>query len=90
MKCDICNQEKENRVLKFDNDESLALPCREYIDNQTNKFTVAVKKVKYICLDCLYKTTREMETIMLEKGYTGAFDEHNGFDAFTFYNPIKK
>lgn len=84
MKCDICNLEKENRVLKFDNNESLALPCREYIDNQTNKFTVAVKKVKYICVDCLYKTTCEMEKIMLNRGYTGAFDIHNGFEAFTF------
>ena len=90
MKCDICNLEKENRVLKFDNNESLALPCREYIDDQTNRFTVAVKKVKCICLDCLYKTTREMEKIMLDRGYTGAFDERNGFDAFTFYNPIDK
>lgn len=90
MKCDICNQEKENRVLKFDNDDSLALPCREYVDNQTNRFTVAVKKVRYICLDCLYKTTREMEKMMIDNGYTGAFDENNGFDAFTFYNPIMK
>ena len=90
MECDICLKEKEDRVLKFDNDESLVLPCREYIDNQTNKFTVAVRKVKCICFDCLCKTTREMEKIMIDNGHTYPFDKHNGFDAFTFYNSLEK
>lgn len=90
MKCDICNKEKENQVLKFDKDDSLALPCRVYIDDQTNKFTVGVKKVKCICLYCLCEITQKMEKIMIDRGYTGAFDKHNGFDAFTFCDPIKK
>lgn len=90
MKCDICNLEKEKQVLKFDNNELLALPCREYIDDETHRFTVAVKKVKCICLNCLCETTREMEKIMLDRGYNGAFDTSNGFEAFTFYVPLNK
>ena len=90
MKCDICNLEKEKQVLKIDNNELLALPCRIYIDDQTHKFTIAVKKVKCICLICLYKATHEMEKIMLEKGHTGVFDASDGFEAFTFYDQINK
>lgn len=85
MKCDICNLEKEKQVLKFDNNELLALPCRMYNDDKNNyKFTIAVKKVKCICHVCLFKATNEMEKIMLSKGYTGPFDTSNGFEAFTF------
>jgi len=84
MKCDICNLEDDSHILKVDGDDPFIIPCRVYLSKDTHKLCTAVKKIRYICFNCLCHISRENESVMIKSGYDGAFDHRNGFEEFTF------